>query len=44
MAEDLLIRANAPPPPPLRRRPPGWVYALGGAALGAGLVVLGSLL
>jgi ubiquinone biosynthesis protein len=44
MAEAALIRANAPPPPPERRRPPGWVYGLGGAAVGAALVALGALL
>ncbi|HMQ93146.1 MAG TPA: 2-polyprenylphenol 6-hydroxylase [Amaricoccus sp.] len=44
MAEAALIRASAPPPPPDRRRPPGWVYGLGGAAVGAGLVALGTLL
>lgn len=44
MAEELLIRANAPEPPPPPRRPPGWAYALGGALVGATLVALGSLL
>ena len=44
MAEAALAKTNAPPPPPERQRPPGWVYALGGALVGAGLVVLGSLL
>ncbi len=44
MAEAALIRASAPPPPPERRRPPGWVYGLGGAAVGAALVALGALL
>ncbi|MCB1401416.1 MAG: 2-polyprenylphenol 6-hydroxylase, partial [Rhodobacteraceae bacterium] len=38
MAEAALIRASAPPPPPDRRRPPGWVYGLGGAMVGAALV------
>ena len=41
MAEALLIRANGPPPPPPRRVTPGWVYALGGALVGAALVALG---
>ncbi|HRW15168.1 2-polyprenylphenol 6-hydroxylase [Amaricoccus sp.] len=44
MAEAALIRASAPPPPPDRRRPPGWVYGLGGAMVGAALVALGALL
>ncbi len=44
LAEAALERANAPPPPPERRRPPGWLYALGGAIVGAGLVVLGAML
>ncbi|MCB1369463.1 MAG: 2-polyprenylphenol 6-hydroxylase [Rhodobacteraceae bacterium] len=44
MAEAALIRASAPPPPPDRRRPPGWVYGLGGAMVGAALVALGVLL
>ena len=44
LAEAALIRANAPPPPPERRGPPGWVYGLGGAVLGAALVALGTLL
>jgi ubiquinone biosynthesis protein len=43
LAEAALIRANTPAPPP-ERRPPGWLYGLGGAALGAALVVLGVLL
>jgi ubiquinone biosynthesis protein len=44
MAEAALIRAAEPPPPPPRRQRPGWHYALGGAAVGAALVVLGTLL
>ncbi len=44
MAEALLIRASAPPPPPERRRFPGWIYGLGGAAVGAALVALGTQL
>ena len=44
MAEMALTRASAPPPPPERRRPPGWVYGLGGAAVGAALVALGALI
>ncbi|MBP7001821.1 2-polyprenylphenol 6-hydroxylase [Amaricoccus sp.] len=44
MAEAALVRLNAPPPPPERRRFPGWAYALAGAAVGAGLVALGTLL
>jgi ubiquinone biosynthesis protein len=44
LVEGALIRANSPPPPPERQRPPGWVYGLGGALVGAALVALGSLL
>jgi ubiquinone biosynthesis protein len=44
MAEAALIRLNGPPPPPERRRFPGWVYGLGGAAVGAALVTLGAML
>ena len=44
LAEAALIRASQPPPPPERRRYPGWVYGLGGAAVGAALVVLGAML
>jgi ubiquinone biosynthesis protein len=44
IAESALIRFNGPAPPPERRRPAGWVYGLGGAAAGAALVALGSLL
>jgi ubiquinone biosynthesis protein len=44
MAEAALIRLNGPPPPPERRRFPGWVYGLGGAAVGAALVALGAML
>jgi ubiquinone biosynthesis protein len=44
MARRALIDRHTPPPPPERRRPPGWVYGLGGAAVGAALVALGSLL
>jgi ubiquinone biosynthesis protein len=44
LAEGLLIRANAPEPPPERPGPPPWAYALGGAVVGAALVVLGAML
>ncbi len=44
MAQAALIQASAPKIEPERRRPPGWIYGLGGAALGALLVVLGSTL
>ncbi len=44
MAERALIGLNAPPPPPERRRFPGWVYGLLGAAVGAALVALGTML
>ena len=44
MAEAALVAANTPSPPPERRRMPRWAYALGGALVGAALVVLGSLL
>ena len=44
MAEAALVRANTPPPPPRRQRPPGWLYALAGAAVGATLVALGAML
>lgn len=44
LAETALIRANQPAPEPERRHYPGWVYGLGGALVGAGLMALGSLL
>jgi ubiquinone biosynthesis protein len=44
MAEAALIRASTPPPPPERRPAPAWAYALGGAIVGAALVVFGTLL
>ncbi len=44
LAEAVLLRAVAPPPEPPRRRPPGWLYGLAGALLGAGLVALGTQL
>jgi ubiquinone biosynthesis protein len=44
MAEAALIRASTPPPPPERRPAPAWAYALGGALIGASLVVFGTLL
>lgn len=44
MAEAALIRASAPPPQPEHRRIPGWAWGLGGAAVGAALVTLGTLL
>ncbi len=44
VAEAALIRAGGPEPQPERRRPPGWVYGLGGALLGAALVSLGALI
>jgi ubiquinone biosynthesis protein len=42
-AEAALIRACAAEPEEGRRGLPGWVYAVGGAAAGAGLVALGAL-
>jgi ubiquinone biosynthesis protein len=44
MAEAALIRASAAEPEVGRRGLPGWVFALGGAAAGAGLVALGALI
>ena len=45
MAEALLIRTNTPDEPPKSRRAvPGWAWGLGGAALGAALVALGTRL
>ncbi len=44
LAEQALIRANAPREPASRRRYPGWAYGLGGALVGAALVSLGTLL
>jgi hypothetical protein len=44
MAETALIRASTEPEPPSRQRVPGWVWGLVGAAVGAALVGLGSLL
>jgi ubiquinone biosynthesis protein len=44
MAETLVIRAHAEPPRRERRDWPPWVYALGGALVGAALVALGTLL
>lgn len=44
MARRSLIERNEPRTILLRRRTPGWVYGLGGAIVGAGLVILGTLL
>jgi ubiquinone biosynthesis protein len=44
MARRALIERHNTPVVIERRRPPGWIYGLGGAAIGAALVVLGTLL
>jgi ubiquinone biosynthesis protein len=44
MARRTLIERHDRPIVIERRRPPGWIYGLGGAALGAALVALGTLL
>ena len=44
LAEEALIRASTPPPPPPPRGLPAWAWGLGGAALGAALVALGTML
>ena len=44
MAEAALIRASQPPEPDRRDAWPVWAVGLAGAAVGAGLVVLGTLL
>ena len=44
MAEAALIRASQPPAPERRDAWPAWAVGLAGAAVGAGLVVLGTLL
>lgn len=44
MAEAALIRASLPPEPDRRDAWPAWAIGLAGAAVGAGLVVLGTLL
>jgi ubiquinone biosynthesis protein len=43
-AEAVLVRASRPPPDPERGGAPGWLWGLGGAAIGAALVALGALL